>query len=579
MPATSKVLSIIDKGVRDRVTKNGETLRRHAESAQRWKNLRERINRTDKEMENVRKILLDGDSDHESSTSGTPGYLVTPPSALRVSRIASTGSVSLSGSISPFRKFANKITGSKKGSPGPTVSPLIVTKKSLSEQPSLRVSSMGSMRRSRQSVFGPPEPATPSTLDALGHSYSYTPDSSTQGSKAEKVDINATIKLTGPSKQPWNSSTKVETENKGTIRKPPSRPPSSAGNYGSREDIPPLPFLSTPHRRSVSRASMASSRPWSPISSSYSTTHSSAQFHLPVPMLRASSAAQTPPRGVAPFAAATPRTRPKTPSHIPEPKLSRSISGSGWDDDDSSVGRSQSPTFSMSGYGNSVLTHPPRPPSRSMIPVPSVHLRTPSRPASAMSNFSRSESPTMNKSTFRADALRAQTPEHTLRLRTQQLPFFQGSVGRSGRPSMPKLPPSSFKDRDGSNSRMPSRPGSRTGAYTPSVDVQHEYIPGNNYDLLDLEVASIVNLIPHGLLVERVDPPMKKNQIPKENEEIKAQYAFSSALSRKVVTCKLTTLTRSGKGEVSMKKVMCRVGGGKCYSCCVENMVDGVPCL
>jgi hypothetical protein len=79
MPATSKVLSIIDKGVRDRVTKNGETLRRHAESAQRWKNLRDRIARTDKDMENIRKVLLNGDSDHESSTSGTAssknGYL------------------------------------------------------------------------------------------------------------------------------------------------------------------------------------------------------------------------------------------------------------------------------------------------------------------------------------------------------------------------------------------------------------------------------------------------------------------------------------------------------------------------
>ncbi|EGN96814.1 hypothetical protein SERLA73DRAFT_111539, partial [Serpula lacrymans var. lacrymans S7.3] len=51
VPATSKVLSIIDKGVQDRVTKNGETLRRHAESAKRWKNLKERISRTDGEME------------------------------------------------------------------------------------------------------------------------------------------------------------------------------------------------------------------------------------------------------------------------------------------------------------------------------------------------------------------------------------------------------------------------------------------------------------------------------------------------------------------------------------------------
>jgi len=174
----------------------------------------------------------------------------------------------------------------------------------------------------------------------------------------------------------------------------------------------------------------------------------------------------------------------------------------------------------------------------------------------------------MMRSTFRDDALRAQTPEHALRLRTQQLPVYQGTVGRSGRPSMPKLPPSSFKDRDGSVSHGSSRPSSRASAYTPSVDGQnvlplHEYV-ANAFDPLDLEVANIVNNMPHGLLVERVDAPLKKSQIPKNGEEIKAQYAFSNALSKKIVTCKLTTLTRSGKaGDVTTKKVMCRVGGGE----------------
>lgn len=99
----------------------------------------------------------------------------------------------------------------------------------------------------------------------------------------------------------------------------------------------------------------------------------------------------------------------------------------------------------------------------------------------------------------------------------------------------------------------------------------HEYIPGNNSDPLDVEVAAIVNSIAHGLLVERVDPHLRKGQIPKEGEEIKAQYAFSNTLSRKVVTCRLTTLTRSGKtgGEATTKKVMCRVGGGKRLSICL----------
>ena len=193
-----------------------------------------------------------------------------------------------------------------------------------------------------------------------------------------------------------------------------------------------------------------------------------------------------------------------------------------------------------------------------MIPIPSVHLHTPSRPSSSMSQIARAESPTTR--TFRAQTLRAQTPGHALRARAQQVPVFQPSAGRAK-----KMPPSSF--RDGPGSRAPSRPGSRAGAYTPSMDQLplHEYIPGSSFDPLDVEVAAVVNSIAHGLLVERVDPPLRKAQVPKEGEEIKAQYAFSNALSRKVVTCRLTTLTRSGRtgGDATTKKVMCRVGGGE----------------
>lgn len=85
-------------------------------------------------------------------------------------------------------------------------------------------------------------------------------------------------------------------------------------------------------------------------------------------------------------------------------------------------------------------------------------------------------------------------------------------------------------------------------------------------DPLDAEVGNVVNSIAHGLLVERVDKPLKK--IPKAGEEIKAQYAFSSGLSRKVVNLKLTTMTRVGKASTeSTRKVMCRVGGGAFGTC------------
>ncbi|EDR14569.1 uncharacterized protein LACBIDRAFT_305294 [Laccaria bicolor S238N-H82] len=567
MPATSKVLSIIDKGVRDRVTKNGETLRRHAESAQKWKNLRERISRTDAEMETVRKILVhsdgassEGGSSTSGATSGKNGYLATPPSGSRSSRAPSTAST-LSRSISPFRKFARRITGSNRPSPSSSVSsvtPLSVNKKGKapSSEPPLSASEM---RRQKTSLFGSvrgSHPSTPITPDRPGHkhSQSFTSDSSPRVGRSD----SSTVKQTrSASKQRWNSSTKVEPEERSNTIKatPPRRPPSSTGTYGFSDDIPPVPPLGTPYRRSMSRTSMASSRPWSPLTSSISTTQSSSQ-HVPLHIPNFGSRAPTPSRAITP--STTPRRRPKTPSHIPAPSRTlRSFSGtqseSGWDDEDS-FQRSFSPAFSTSALSStSPRGHPPRPPSRSMIPVPAVHLSSPSRPSTSMSSYSRSESPPM---ALKGSAIQAQTPESALRSRAPV------STRNTARPSINKLPPSSFKD--GNASRAPSRPGSRAGAYTPSMDNLpfHEYVAGNPKDPLDAEVAMIVNSIAHGLLIERVDPPLKK--IPKEGEEIKAQYAVSNSLSKKIVTCRLTTLTRSGKtgGDTTTKKVMCRVGGG-----------------
>ncbi|KAF9048301.1 hypothetical protein BDZ89DRAFT_1057875 [Hymenopellis radicata] len=538
MPATSKVLSIIDKGVRDRVTKNGETLRRHAESAQRWRNLRERISRIDTDMEAVRKYLVSGDTPSENgSSTGTGsthngnGYLVTPPHGSRSSRAPSAAST-LSRSISPFRKFARKITGTPRQSNAPPpVTPLSVTKRNGSRTPSSEPPPGQSLRKQRTSIFN----SIRVTPDRPSHKYSQslTPDPSPRkgGSASKQL-----------SKQRWNSSTKVENDPtvKGAASK---RSPSAAGMYGDSVACV-YDFVSS----------------LLPMSSTASTNYSS--NHPPMPVFRPPSRAQTPSRSFTPGPAPpTPRARPKTPSHIPAPSNKLRLTGN--DDDDYFNSMRQgalSPTFSTSGFsasGSSPFAHPPRPPSRSMIPVPTVHLSSPSRPSTSLSSYGRSESPTM---AFRISAARAQTPEATLRTRAQQVPVYQsGTFGRSsGRPSLNKLPPSSF--RDGS-SRAPSRSGSRAGAYTPSEYPLYEYTPSNAKDPLDVEVGVVVNSLAHGLLVERVDPPLKK--LPKEGEEIKAQYAFSNQISKKVVTCRLTTMTRLGKGTTdTTKKVMCRVGGG-----------------
>lgn len=590
VPATTKVLAIMDNGVRNRVTKNGEALRRHTEAAKRWRLLQERMDRTEREMDNVRKILVSADqalSEAGSSSGNTAnGYLATPPSgSLKGSRASSrtskgtTERSSLSRSMSPLKKLAKRLTGSVKSPATPPDSLPVsrVSSQSLQSQTSLEPPPK-IIRRQRSSLFTFGSKGAPLTPDTRGHKYSQslTPESSPASKRPDPVDVHVTTKHKS-ARQPWNASTKVESEALAVVKPaPPSKRPTAKSVISS--DRPPLAPC-TPSHRSLSRSSNsnASSRPWSPVTSSISTAPSSNPSIPPLPVpYRPPSRAQTPGLGT------TPRPRPRTPSGIPVPAPSqhgRSVSARqpGADDDTDDVEltlmqRAFSPTLThstsspgarsalRSGTPSGSRLPPPRPPSRSRIPLPSVHVSSESRPSSTLS-FYRPESP-LDTSRITKLSFRAQTPESTLKTRAQQVPVFMGARS-TARPSLPgyKVPPSSY--RDTSATRTPSRPGSRAGAHTPNLDSHQPYVPSNPKDPLDAEVAAIVNSIPHGLLIERVDPPLKS--IPKEGEEIRASYAFSNSLARKVVTCRLTTLTRSGGrtgGETTTKKVMCRVGGG-----------------
>jgi len=584
VPATSKVLAIIDNGVQNRVTKNGETLRRHGESVKRWRFLKERMAKVDREMEAVRKILIGGDtgaSETGSTASGhTPnGYLATPPNPAANSRTSSRGSTStLSRSISPLRKFARKITGHVRSPPVP-VSPLPVSRESSSvskDSSQSRDSSsdpVKTLRRQRTSIFTLNRTTSGAQITPQkGHKYSHslTPESS-PARGVEHADPNSTVKQK-PLKQPWNSSTKVEAPDAASTIKPatPKRP--NVKTVLSPEHTSLIP--GTPSRRTISRCSNVSSRPWSPVTSSVLTNSSIP----PLPPSHPPSRAQSPSLGMAP------RPRPRTPSHIPAPAMHwHSVSARQSDADDeeelttlmqrafSPPHPNSSPSTTYSHTPSGIRIPPPRPPSRSKIPLPSVHVSSESRSSSAMS-FYRPESPLTSGMRHRA-----QTPESAIKAKARQIPFYTSVENNAMRASARqvsagKLPPSSF--RDSSTTRTPNlRPGSRTGTYTPvERDPVHLYVPASDKDPLDNEVAAIVNAISHGLLIERVDPPLKSS--PKEGEEIRAQYAFSNGLSRKVVTCKLTTLTRSGaRGSGTTKKVVCRVGGGEClisYPCVVR---------
>ncbi|KAF8582744.1 hypothetical protein K439DRAFT_1635016 [Ramaria rubella] len=534
MPSVTKILSVVDKGVRDRVTKNGECLRLHAEMRGRWRNLRERINRIDTEMEGVHRRLVNRDSDRseiESTVSRTTsksgnGFLDTPSPPR--SRAPSTNST-LSRSISPFRKFAARLTGPGRSTP----TPKSVRMPSTEPVPSLR---------ERASVFF-----------RSGHK-------TTQSISSSSQTTSGTLRQHDPKKQRWNSSTKVEASDS-TIKATPPRRPSVGQAFSSPSSVPG-------GRRSVTPSSQASSRPWSPSNSTFSTPST----HMSPPNISRPSSRAT---SLGASNLINPRPRPMTPSHIPVPSnhLRSASRMSERDDDDpptSLMQRALSPTgftpptpskahiapnrSNTPHRAHNSMIPRPRTPSASLshIPVPVVSV---SRPSSAMSHHSATSSA----------APRSQTPESSIRARAQQMPFYQSTSAGRSRPMLLKGPPSSFRDTSATpTSTHRSRPSSR-GAFTPSLEQNPvpTYIPGNVKDPLDVEVARVVNSMAHGFLIERVDPPLRG--VPKLGEEIKAQYAISNALARKVLNCRLVIISRSGSkngpaGET--RKVMCRVGGG-----------------
>jgi hypothetical protein len=509
---------VLDKGVRDRVTKNGECLRRHADMRARWRNLRDRIARIDAELEGARKALLD--MDREPSENGSTLSRATTKSKNGTSRTFTSTASTISRSMSPFRKLAARMTGGRTtGRATPVASPP-------------RTPGVDTAVKEKRSSFFAFRSGRPSEHASQPVQIS--------GPKA-LVDSTKGNETGGTVKPKWNSSTKVEIGEPldvATIKQTPRRPSSRASQLGGN----------VPNLSSSLAGSLAYPRNASRLS------HRSG---MEPPQL--------------PFA--SPRNRPQTPSQIPLPTMRSSNSeGSQTSDDDqpefpsSLMQRALSPAPSSTGAGSSP-SHGKRRGSISFIPVPTLRL-TGSRAASpAFSNY-RPVSPALSAS---SSGFRSQTPELAVRARAEQVPFYQSTTpARPGVRPHQNPPPSSFKDAFSFESRPSSRPSSRAtnydraGAFTPSLEQNpvQQYIPSSK-DPLDVEVARVVNGMAHGFLIERLDPPLRTT--PPPGAEIKAQYAISNALSRKVVTCRLVVISRSGsrfRGETEARKVMCRVGGG-----------------
>lgn len=191
---------------------------------------------------------------------------------------------------------------------------------------------------------------------------------------------------------------------------------------------------------------------------------------------------------------------------------------------------------------------------------------------------------------IRTTHLRAllQTPEPTLRARATQMPFYSGR--RSVSDQIPKTParaaagdpfhnrtpgssggsrnyaPSAWKEQP--VSRQPvSRPGSamstrtRAGSATPLPTTRSykAFVP-NPLDPLDMELAHILDSIPHDVHVERLDPPLRKGQ--RHEGEWRAQYAFTSGRhGRRIYPSRLLELHKPRSNNEKVRKVMVRVDG------------------
>ena len=537
--------------------------------------------RIDVEMENVRQILIQREREPEPSETGSAvsritnqtsksgHYLSTTSSATR-SRTGSTVSSALQRSMSPLRKMASRVTGSLRTSGRNTPSVSAATSPSMSAAsaapkppPKSPYRTQGSKVSDEINLSAHPATGPTRKRDSYFPFLSKDPAAELSGRRSVANTTRATSPSVSPGARPasrlssgndptgmlrpkWNASTKVE---------PASNAPA----------IPRRSFqTSRPHTPSNRLERPATSQShYSPGRPSLSASYDGSPPQS-VTRSRPSSraGAQTP----FDLGNTMPRPRPKTPSHIPGPSASRPSSAASQAGPTSLMQRALSPTSNARPHSRQA--------SSSLIPAPKLNLSPPSRSGSSigyLSAVTTSSNGVSFPQTGRAGATLygGATPDHTP---TRNVVATVGTALSRLTPS--RAGPSSFKSASAFTpssapnfgASTPSRPGSRTsisgGAFTPMLADTPVYVP-IKWDELDMEVAKVVNGMPHGFKFERLDPPTRRPaaNAPKP-EEIRGQYAVSNALSRKVITCRLTNV---GRGENISRKIMCRVGGGTCW--------------
>ncbi|KAG8751470.1 hypothetical protein FRC11_009350, partial [Ceratobasidium sp. 423] len=536
--SSTQAMASIDKTMGSRDFKNGEVLRRHTELSARWKSIRERIARTDREIEALKRP-----SDPDPSESGSVRSRTTTSSrpesqSTSMSTSESLSVSTLSQSISPLRKLAARVTSgfktpSRKKGKDKEKGTVKSTPRPASLMPPPRMTSPTSPK-----IFSPPanRPTAQSIFSTPGHLSSSVSLALKGGNSASP-------------KPRWNASTKVQDDTYATVK--PS-PPRSAG-----------------HARHMSasasgRQSAMSGRQTPSRAGDYGI------FATPRnPQHPSAGRPQTPGSG--------PRKRPMSPSNIPAPIDvdigPPSIYKTFATPVNPPVPGALSPPKNDESPEQSFLTPPKaRRASHSRIPAPVFHTSRPTSPSTSSTSYFPDGS-TSPMSTQFVSAVGSPIGS------SGPSPFH--SLGQSAaRPPVraPKAPPSSYRGA----TPMPSsaRPSSRASATgegsgrRSSLDriaaatAQHgdlTYVP-NPKDALDVELARVANSLAHPYFIERVSEFVKGTQGP----DASAQYSFTLPTSRKVMVCKLVIVEKSaGRSSIDgvgaggqQRRVICRVGGG-----------------
>jgi hypothetical protein len=349
--------------------------------------------RIDVEMENVRQILIQREREPEPSETGSAvsritnktsksgHYLSTPSSAATGSRTGSTVSAALRRSMSPLRKMASKVTGSLRTSGRNTPAASTAT--------SPLMSGTGAPPK--------PPPKSPYRAQVSNISDGVNPPALAPGSTRKHGSYFPFLSKDPAAGPPGRKSTSNTTSTISPSVSPGARPASrlSSGNDPTGALRPRWnpstkvePVSNTP---AAPRRSFQTSRPHTP--SGRLERPATSQSHYPPsrPSLSAPNDGSPPrsasrARSLSRAGAQTPfdsmsRPRPKTPSHIPAPSVSRPSSAASQVGPTSLMQRALSPSGNAATLGR---CHS-RQASNSLIPAPKLNLSPPSRPGSFMS--------------------------------------------------------------------------------------------------------------------------------------------------------------------------------------------------